>query len=329
MQRVQAALLLVLSLFLLSGCLAQNQTGGPDLVAAPQSAEASAETSVPVASRPEAVETAGGDYRIAPRDILQLTVFQVADLTRTVQVDNAGFVSLPLLNNVKLSGLTIRQAQDLLTDRLGKTYLRSPQVSLALVKSGQKVTVNGAVKNPQVITIDGALTLSQAVAQSGGLSEVANSSRIHVARQKAGRVQDEVYDLDQIQAGNATDPSLYGGDIVIAEESNAKVAFKNVKDILPFAAIGAALSDVRVKRDVVPLARLANGLNLYRFRYLWSNTVYVGVMAQEVQKVDPDAVVTGKDGFLRVSYARLGMEMMTCKEWMATRTSSQASISCL
>lgn len=42
------------------------------------------------------------------------------------------------------------------------------------------------------------------------------------------------------------------------------------------------MSDVRAKRDIVPLARLENGIGLYRYRYMWSDDVYVGVMAQEV-----------------------------------------------
>jgi len=75
------------------------------------------------------------------------------------------------------------------------------------------------------------------------------------------------------------------------------------------------LSDVRLKRDIVPLEHLSNGLDLYRFRYLWSDTVYVGVMAQEVEKLYPDAVVQGSDGYLRVRYDRLGLKFMTWDEW--------------
>ena len=52
-------------------------------------------------------------------------------------------------------------------------------------------------------------------------------------------------------------------------------------------------------------------------RYLWSDTFYVGVMAQEVERVVPDAVVHGPDGYLRVNYARLGLRFMTWDEWLA------------
>ncbi|HTZ01090.1 MAG TPA: outer membrane beta-barrel protein [Xanthobacteraceae bacterium] len=78
------------------------------------------------------------------------------------------------------------------------------------------------------------------------------------------------------------------------------------------------VSDVRLKRDVVLLARLDNGLGLYRYRYIWSDTVYVGVMAQEVALLRPDAVVRNAlDGYLRVDYGRLGFTLMTWPQWQA------------
>jgi opacity protein-like surface antigen len=76
-------------------------------------------------------------------------------------------------------------------------------------------------------------------------------------------------------------------------------------------------SDVRLKRDITPLGRLDDGLELYSFRYLWSDTVYVGVMAQEVAATMPSAVVMGQDGYLRVNYGKLGLQMRTLAEWEA------------
>ena len=79
------------------------------------------------------------------------------------------------------------------------------------------------------------------------------------------------------------------------------------------------VSDVRLKEDIVSLDRLANGLGLYRFRYKWSDQQYVGVMAQEVQAIVPDAVIMGSDGYLRVDYGRLGLNLMKWDEWLAKR----------
>ena len=80
---------------------------------------------------------------------------------------------------------------------------------------------------------------------------------------------------------------------------------------------GGEFSDCRLKRDVVLLARLDNGIGIYRYRYLWSDTVYVGVIAQEVLEITPSAVIRESDGYFRVNYARLGLRMMTWDEWTA------------
>ena len=80
---------------------------------------------------------------------------------------------------------------------------------------------------------------------------------------------------------------------------------------------GPSRSDIRLKHGIALLGRLDNGLGLYRFSYNGSDKAYVGVMAQEVEKVAPDAVVRGEDGYLRVYYERLGLRMQTWDEWVA------------
>jgi outer membrane immunogenic protein len=77
------------------------------------------------------------------------------------------------------------------------------------------------------------------------------------------------------------------------------------------------LSDIRLKRDITLIGHLDDGLGLYRYRYVWGDTVYVGVMAQEVAGVRPDAVALGDDGYLRVDYRKLGLQLRTQAEWDA------------
>ena len=72
-----------------------------------------------------------------------------------------------------------------------------------------------------------------------------------------------------------------------------------------------------LKHDIVLLGRLDNGLGYYRFSYLGSTKAYVGVIAQEVQAVMPDAVTRGSDGYLRVHYERLGIKFRTYRDWLA------------
>jgi hypothetical protein len=80
---------------------------------------------------------------------------------------------------------------------------------------------------------------------------------------------------------------------------------------------GGRRSDVRLKHDVALIGRLDNGIGFYRFAYNGSDKAYVGVMAQEVQTVRPDAIRRGRDGYLRVFYDRLGVKFETYDAWVA------------
>lgn len=84
---------------------------------------------------------------------------------------------------------------------------------------------------------------------------------------------------------------------------------------------GGNRSDIRLKREIAVIGKLPNGLKLYKFKYLWSDVEWVGVMAQDVLKVAPEAVITGKDGFFRVRYDLLGTAMKTFDQWKAEMAS--------
>jgi hypothetical protein len=77
-------------------------------------------------------------------------------------------------------------------------------------------------------------------------------------------------------------------------------------------------SDMRLKHDLVLLGRLDDGLGYYRFVYNGGHTAYVGVMAQEVRTIMPEAVTRGADGYMRVSYDQLGLPFETYNQWIAT-----------
>ena len=82
---------------------------------------------------------------------------------------------------------------------------------------------------------------------------------------------------------------------------------------------GQPPSDLRLKKDVVLLATLADGIKVYSFKYLWDDVVHVGVMAQDLL-ADPahaHAVVSMANGYYAVDYAKLGLRMATLEEWEA------------
>jgi hypothetical protein len=90
------------------------------------------------------------------------------------------------------------------------------------------------------------------------------------------------------------------------------------------SSTGTVTSDIRLKRDVHLLVTLDSGMKIYSFKYLWSYTAYVGVMAQDLL-ANPawrDAVVTSPNGFYAVNYGTLGLKMVTLEEWQAQGVAS-------
>jgi hypothetical protein len=92
------------------------------------------------------------------------------------------------------------------------------------------------------------------------------------------------------------------------------MAALNIDDVA-FAANSTAPSDSRVKADLVKVDTHPAGFGLYRFRYLWSETEYVGVIAQEVRELMPEAVRCGEDGILRVDYKAIGVDIVRYAAW--------------
>src|SRR5262245_32896718 len=222
---------------LLADCTSDHNNQASMVSGADQAyAAASVRTTTPVAAANGDTTT---DYRISAQDILQVAVFQIKDLDSAVQVGEDGNIALPLVGKIQVKGKTTYEAEQIIAGKLREKYLQSPQVTVSIKQYGKRITISGEVKAPLVLPDDGNTTLSQAVARAGGLSELGDSTRIHVARSRDQRVQDDIYNLNDIQAGKARDPILRGGDIVVAEQSGTRVALKTVKDLLPFAVFAS------------------------------------------------------------------------------------------
>lgn len=223
------ALILGIALFLpLMAACASQTTGGAYL----------APSSSPGAAPPFQATT--DDYRIGPLDKLNITVFQVKDLTQeAVQVDGSGQVSLPLIGNVMAAGKTTQELAIEIADRLQGKYLQSPQVSVWVQEAvSQKVTIDGAVREPGVYTMSGPTTLLQAVAMAKGPDlKLANLSRVAVFRSVNGQRTVAVFNLKAIRAGKAPDPVIFGNDVVVVDGSAIKSTFREVLAALPGLAI--------------------------------------------------------------------------------------------
>jgi polysaccharide biosynthesis/export protein len=174
--------------------------------------------------RPESAE-----YRIGAQDQLEINVFGIEDLKRTVQVDSGGKILLPLVGSVQAGGRTPDELSSDLVTALKKKYMKDPQVIVTVKEAqSQRVTVDGAVLQPGVYPLTGPTTLLQAVSLARGPDpKLANVKKVAIFRQIGGKRQSAFYDLTQIRSGKAEDPVVYGSDIVVVDTSGAKSFFSN------------------------------------------------------------------------------------------------------
>lgn len=178
------------------------------------------------------------DYKIAPMDTVAVKVFKSADLTGDYQVDLTGHISMPLVGEVAAANLTTAQLDERLTQVLGQKYFERPDVSVGIKASTRRsVTVDGAVKQAGTFPMSGPTSLMQAVALAGGTSEDANTRRIAVFRTVGGQRQAAAFDLTAIRHGQAQDPQIYPGDIVVVDGSAIKESFKRIMQTFPLLTI--------------------------------------------------------------------------------------------
>jgi polysaccharide biosynthesis/export protein len=194
-----------------------------------------------VADAPSFAAAAGG-YRIGPADVLDISVFNVPELSKTVQVADTGTVNFPLVGEVPAAGKTAQQLERELTAKLSAKYLQNPQVTVLLKENNsQLVTIEGAVKSPGIYPMKGETTLLRSMALAGGIDTTTSDSIVLVLRDSGGKRSAAKFDVAAIQKGNAEDPPLQSGDVLVVGTSMIKAGFNNVLKALPLAGLFAVL----------------------------------------------------------------------------------------
>jgi polysaccharide biosynthesis/export protein len=178
------------------------------------------------------------NYRIAPLDTLNVRVFKMADLTGDYEVDLTGKISMPLIGEIAAIDLTTAELDQKLTAKLGEKYLENPDVSVGIKSSTRRsVTVDGSVTKSGTFPVHGPTSLIQAIAAAGGTSENANPRRVAIFRQIGGQRQAAAFDLTSIRRGEAPDPQVYAGDIIVVDGSATKAAQRQILNSLPILSI--------------------------------------------------------------------------------------------
>jgi polysaccharide export outer membrane protein len=185
----------------------------------------------------------GGDstYRIGPFDVLDISVFEVPELTKSVQVTDAGTINLPLVGQMQVKGRTPQDVERELTQRLSADYLQNPQVTVFVKEyNSQTVSISGAIKKPGVYPIRGKTTLLQMVAMAGDFDAAADSN-VLILRDSGGKRMAGRFDVGAIQKGQANDPVLQAGDQIVAGSSAIRKGFNAILRAVPLVGTFALL----------------------------------------------------------------------------------------
>lgn len=179
-------------------------------------------------------------YKIGPLDVLDVAVFKVPDLSKTVQVGEDGTITYPLIGQVRAAGRTAHDLEVDLKQKLGEKYLRSPQINVLVREyNSQRVTISGAVKTTGVYAIKGRTTLLQVISMAGDIDNSIASGDIVVFRTVDGQRTAARFDAEAIKNGKGDDPEMLPGDVIVVDTSATKVALSNVLRVLPLATSAA------------------------------------------------------------------------------------------
>ncbi|MBI3299542.1 MAG: polysaccharide export protein [Elusimicrobia bacterium] len=127
------------------------------------------------------------NYLISPSDLVDVTVYRETDLNRTIRVNAAGEISLPLVGALKVGGLSIIDAERVISDKL-REFLVNPQITIFIKEySSKQVFILGEVKSPGALPLpsEAPMTVLEAITKAGGFTGIAAPDRTRVIRNTA------------------------------------------------------------------------------------------------------------------------------------------------
>ena len=171
-------------------------------------------------SRNAAEGSVSGGTTLGPGDLVEVRVFQEADLSGAYRLSPEGTVDYPLCGKVQLGAMTSSQAADALTTCLANGYLRKPQVSVLIREyNSKKIFVFGEVQKPGTFPYEENMSIVQAVTLAGGFTKVASKNSTQVTRAVDGLEKKIRVPVEDIGNGRERNFSLEPGDIVFVPES--------------------------------------------------------------------------------------------------------------
>ena len=150
-----------------------------------------------------------GVYVLGAGDRMMIVVYGESDLSAEYSVDGEGYISFPLIGNVKVLGLSAPKVQDLIKKKLSDGYIRNPSVSIQ-VSQHRPFYILGEVKIPGSYHYVSNMSILNAVALAGGFTYRANKSEVELVRGGQGPGSS----LDDVDVEEEVKP----GDIILVKE---------------------------------------------------------------------------------------------------------------
>jgi len=166
-------------------------------------------------------------YRINGGDLLHISVYGEQNLNQDVPVQPDGGIAFPLVGNLNVRGMTLKELQGKVANQLRESQyfpnLTDNEVTVSMVKAtGNQVSVVGQVKQPGTFTYDTQLDVMQALSLAGGLTPFASKSKIKILRRDPAGVQAAIlFDYSEVEDGEHLDKNilLRGGDVVVVPQA--------------------------------------------------------------------------------------------------------------
>lgn len=195
-------------------------TGAPAVAQEPSKAPAPAAqtASSPAAPSPAAASiTVPADYVLGPEDVLGIVFWRERDMSADVVVRPDGRISLPLLNDVDVDGLTPDQVRERVAE-LAKKFIEDPNVTVVVKQiNSRKVYITGNVERPGTFPLLRATTVLQLIALAGGLKEFANAGDIVLVRTEGTKQESFTFNYDQLKNRKNLSQNIFlkPGDTII------------------------------------------------------------------------------------------------------------------
>jgi polysaccharide biosynthesis/export protein len=156
-------------------------------------------------------------YMIGEQDSLLITVWKEKEMSGDVIVRPDGKITVPLVGEIKVVGMTPVQLQTLLMEKL-KPFVTVPQVTVSVAEiRSRKVYLIGHAAREGSFTINSSTTVLQIIAQAGGLRDFAKRKKIYILRQQGGQQVRFPFNYDNVIKGKSMQQNilLEPGDTIV------------------------------------------------------------------------------------------------------------------